>query len=85
MCEQLFPQSSQSRSLGPPDTVGEQAEKQDCPSLKASLLPLMSYNLPLSQRELSARFASLILNEAWDQIVSHLYVSSSVAADLVVV
>lgn len=41
--------------------------------------------VPLSQGELSARLAGLILNEVRHQIVAHSNVGSSVAAQLVVV
>lgn len=43
------------------------------------------FPLPLSQRELSARLAGLILDNMWDQIWAQFDVGSSVAAHFVVV
>ena len=59
-----------------------------CLNVRGTLLSSILYSLvlvPLSQGELSACPAGLVLNEVGDQIGAHSDVGSSVAANLVVV
>lgn len=56
-----------------------------CSQLFPVFLNVVQPRVPLSQGEFSAGLAGLILNKVWDQIMTHSYIGSSVAAHLIVV